>query len=422
VVALPLTASRQSLHVATEKEAFTVPQPAARAAPGAPIAPSARWRSIAAGVLILLVGATTLWWAFSPASDGPPTRDGDAWQFFQQAESVVNGTPESFLAAVSLYDQALARDPDFAPALSGRAMNLAALEWTGSPLGRGLEGALQDAQRALALDPADPRAHVVLASMSAMRGDWSASQSSFRSAIKASTRDADHRARYAATLLLPTGQVREAVAESMQAQHQEPGSSFLATMLAFAEHARDNDPEAVRLADLAISRGGDPRQMAPVYASAAARRGQYQEAAGHVIKVLPPAVIDAGGAAALRLAYAALGDPTQQPAALAALRSLTSGPAWERVEPRTRQAVMYLFAAFGAMDDLYDEMNYLLRQGADTYPQIIAIGAMWSPQMRPFRQDRRFQGLVERLGLVDYWKQSGPPDGCTLSDSRLVCT
>jgi hypothetical protein len=193
-------------------------------------------------------------------------------------------------------------------------------------------------------------------------------------------------------------------------------------MLAFAEHASGNDAEAVRLADIATYRGGDPRQLAPVYASAAARRGQYDEAAGHVIKVLPPAVIDAGGAPILRQAYAALGDPSQYQAALAALRTLTNSPAWEHVAPRTKQAVLYLYAGFGAMDDLYEEMNHLLRQGADTYPQIIAIGAMWSPQMRPFRQDRRFQALVDRLGLVDYWKQSGPPDGCVLADSKLVCS
>lgn len=421
VAALPLPAPRQSSHFAPEAEAPIEVPPAGHAAPVAPVAPPVRWRFIA-GVMIPLAGAAALWWSFAPKGDATSPRGADTWELMQQAESVVNGTPESFRAAVALYDQVLARDPDLVPALSGRAMNLAALEWTGSPMGSGLEGALQDAQRALALDSADPRAHVVLASMSALRGDWSASQSSFRSAINASTRDAEPRARYAATLLLPTGQVREAVSEATRAQRQEPGSSFLAAMLAFAEHASGNDAEAVRLADIAIYRGGDPRQMAPVYAAAAARRGQYDEAAGHAIKVLPPTVIDAGGASILRQAYAALGDPTQHQAALAALRTLTNGPAWEHVAPRTKQAVVYLYAGFGAMDDLYDEMNRLLRQGADTYPQIIAIGTMWSPQMRPFRQDRRFQALVERLGLVDYWKQSGPPDGCVLADSKLVCS
>ncbi len=73
------------------------------------------------------------------------------------------------------------------------------------------------------------------------------------------------------------------------------------------------------------------------------------------------------------------------------------------------------------MDELYDEMNRMLRHGNGVFPEIIAIGSMWSPEMRPFRQDPRFQGLVERLGLIEYWKQSGPPDDCTLGGTKLSC-
>ena len=383
--------------------------------------PMRRWGVVAAAV-ILSAGAGVSWWVFAPDRSGPSTTgDADAYQYFLQAESVVNGTPESFLAAINLYNEALARDPGFARALSGRAMNRAALVWTGSRLGRGLGEAQRDAEKALELDPADARAHVVLASMSAMRGQWSASQASFLAALKASPWDAEFHGRYAATLLLPTGQLRKAVDEAMEAQRLAPASGFPAAMLAFADQALGADAEAVDFADEAVSRGGDPRQMAPVYASAAARRGHYTAAAEHTIKVLPPALRDAGGGATVQMAYAALGDPATQKPALAALRTLTSEPAWERTDPRSKQAVLYLFAAFGAVDELYDEMNRMLRQGSGTSPQIIAIGSMWSPVMRTFRQDRRFPELVERLGLIDYWKQSGPPDGCKLSDSKLIC-
>ena len=123
----------------------------------------------------------------------------------------------------------------------------------------------------------------------------------------------------------------------------------------------------------------------------------------------------------MRQAYAAIGDSTKKEAAVAALRTLTSAPAWERADPRGKQAVLYLYAAFGAMDELYHEMNRMLVQGSGVYPEIIAIGSMWSPVMQPFRQDPRFQELVERLGLIDYWKQFGPPDGCTLDGTKLSC-
>jgi hypothetical protein len=29
--------------------------------------------------------------------------------------------------------------------------------------------------------------------------------------------------------------------------------------------------------------------------------------------------------------------------------------------------------------------------------------------------------LVTRLGMMDYWKQYGPPDDCDLRDGRLTC-
>jgi TolB-like protein len=341
------------------------------------------------------------------------TQDVGAYQAYLQAESVVNGTPESFLAAIALYDEALARDPDFARALSGRAMNRAALVWTGSPLARGLDDAQRDAERALTLDPADSRPHVVLASISALRCDWFASEASFRRAIAASPLDADVRGRYAITLLLPTGQLRKALSEATEAQRLAPGNSFPAAMLAFVNQALGVDEDAVRFADVSISRGGDPRQMAPVHACAAARNSQYVEAAEHIINVLPPAVRDAGGAATMRLAYAALGDPTKRQVALAALGALIGSPAWQRMDPRGKQAVLYLYPAFGALDELYDEMDRMLRRGSGLYPEIIAIGSMWSPEMLPFRQDARFGGLAARIGLTDYWKQSGLPDGCT---------
>jgi hypothetical protein len=41
--------------------------------------------------------------------------------------------------------------------------------------------------------------------------------------------------------------------------------------------------------------------------------------------------------------------------------------------------------------------------------------------MRPFRKDPRFQALVTRIGLIDYWKKYGPPDDCDLSDGKLTC-
>ena len=51
----------------------------------------------------------------------------------------------------------------------------------------------------------------------------------------------------------------------------------------------------------------------------------------------------------------------------------------------------------------------------------VHVGAYWLPEMRPFRRDLRFQAFVTRLGLMEYWKQYGPPDDCDLNDGKLTC-
>lgn len=42
--------------------------------------------------------------------------------------------------------------------------------------------------------------------------------------------------------------------------------------------------------------------------------------------------------------------------------------------------------------------------------------------MKAFRQDPRFMPLAQRLGLVDYWRQSGRwPDFCSEQDLPYDC-
>jgi hypothetical protein len=45
---------------------------------------------------------------------------------------------------------------------------------------------------------------------------------------------------------------------------------------------------------------------------------------------------------------------------------------------------------------------------------------LWQPEMRALRQDRRFQGIVERFRLPAYWKVYGAPDGCELHGEQLL--
>jgi hypothetical protein len=47
----------------------------------------------------------------------------------------------------------------------------------------------------------------------------------------------------------------------------------------------------------------------------------------------------------------------------------------------------------------------------------------WSADAAALRRDPRFGKLAERIGLLDYWKQYGFPDGCRAGqDTPVVCS
>jgi hypothetical protein len=80
------------------------------------------------------------------------------------------------------------------------------------------------------------------------------------------------------------------------------------------------------------------------------------------------------------------------------------------------------FTMLGDLDGAYELLGQLLDRrlartgsGGDDWIEV------WRPEMRPFRQDPRFQAFVTRLKLPGYWMQYGPPDACDLKGGKLTC-
>ena len=81
------------------------------------------------------------------------------------------------------------------------------------------------------------------------------------------------------------------------------------------------------------------------------------------------------------------------------------------------------FTRLGALDLAYDLALATFDEFESTgvLTGTIHVAAYWLPEMRPFRQDARFPGVVTRLGLMEYWQRYGPPDDCDLKDGALTC-
>jgi hypothetical protein len=91
------------------------------------------------------------------------------------------------------------------------------------------------------------------------------------------------------------------------------------------------------------------------------------------------------------------------------------------LDMNTRSLMIQLFTQLDALDLAFQLANQSLDHFARTGTVGGAWVALWLPELRPFRRDPRFQALVTRVGLMEYWQQAGPPDDCDLNDGKLTC-
>jgi hypothetical protein len=160
--------------------------------------------------------------------------------------------------------------------------------------------------------------------------------------------------------------------------------------------------------------------MPVIYINAAVRSSRYDEAAARVPEEMPAALRQAGGVEAFQLGYLAMGDSKKVPAAREALQRLVQD-SWSRMDNLWRQLLMVQLTRLGAVDQAYHVANRSLDDYMRDNWNGGAWGLLWTPEMRAFRKDSRFQVFVTRLKLIDYWKQFGPPDECAMHGETLVC-
>jgi len=184
------------------------------------------------------------------------------------------------------------------------------------------------------------------------------------------------------------------------------------------------DKEALRFIQLAIA-SGLPESLAPVadaLAHLAMSEGRYIDLARHITGTASPAERAAGAAQAVRSFCAALSDPSRKATAIAALRAFQDRLAAHLLTQIASKRLVVWYTRLNALDLAYETANSALDRLAQSDRVGMAWGIIWTPVMREFRRDARFQALVERLALTEYWPQYGPPDHCELREGRLLCS
>ena len=140
-----------------------------------------------------------------------------------------------------------------------------------------------------------------------------------------------------------------------------------------------------------------------------------------MLNALSPAWRAAGAVEVVSLFYSALAQGSDREAAVAALRRLEVGLRAEDFGQINSKRLIMWYANLGALDFAFETADRALERFALSGMVGTAWGILWIEEMRAFRRDSRFQAFVERLGLMEYWNQYGPPDNCELRNGKLMC-
>jgi TolB-like protein len=344
-----------------------------------------------------------------------PTQNVEAYELYLQGRAIWKRRGEANLKrSIELYQSAIGRDPGFARAHAALASAYVVLPGYTTEQGdeeKFFQLAESSARQALAIDPNIGEAHAVLAQINADRGDLLDAESGFFFAISLEPNEATPHHWYS-VLLMKVGRLDAALTQAKRAQELDPTSPILAVNLANAYLIRGDDEAALRYAKLAAELGLG-RTSYDIETAVAMRRGKWDEARRLIVlqEHLPPE---------LRSKAAqfvdALADPAKRPAIVAGMRALDPKVA-------TQSQLVGSYLQLGEVDIAYRIMFETLDKDHLAWMRDWELTLAWSTEGSVMRRDPQFATLAARIGLLDYWKQYGFPDGCRASqDSPIVCS
>jgi TolB-like protein/Flp pilus assembly protein TadD len=344
-----------------------------------------------------------------------PTQNVEAYELYLQGRAIWKRRGEENLKrAIDMYQAAVARDPAFARAHAALASAYVVLPGYTKETDdeeKFMAMAEQSARQALALDPNIGEAHAVLAQINSDKGNLLDAESGFFFAISLEPNEPTPHHWYS-ILLGKVGRLDAALEQARRAYELDPTAPVLASNLSGMYLQRGEDEQALRYSQLARELGFGSGQDG-IGATVAMRRGDWalakqllgeQTQIPDEMKPLLGPFVDA------------IADPAKRPAMVATLRG---------VDPKVARQVELIepYLQLGQVDLVFQIIDESLENDRLAWINQWKVMHLWSPDARVIRRDPRFPALVERLGLVDYWKQYGYPDGCVAGAGgrSIVC-
>ncbi|MDQ3743734.1 MAG: protein kinase [Acidobacteriota bacterium] len=317
------------------------------------------------------------------------TRDAEAYQDYLRGRYFWNKrTEDGFRKAVTYFEQAIERDPNYALAYSGLADTYALMsDYSILPPNEAMPKARAAAERALAIDPQLSEAHTSLAFVRmAYDWKWDEAGQEFQRAIELNPNYATAHQWYA-SYLVQVGRFGEALSEIRHAQELDPLASIInANAGLYLYYAKQYDQATAQLKktlEVDDHFGVAHLYLGYVYLQ---QSGHQQDAIAEFQRALDNMGDDAETQAALGHAYAVAGQRAEAQKVLASLREHAArGYA-------SPYFVAIVYTGLGDRERAFDSLEQAYR---DRHPGMILL--KYDPRFDPLRRDPRFTKLIQRI-------------------------
>ena len=303
--------------------------------------------------------------------------DAAVYDLYMRAEALNSemtpGNDARLRRAVDLYQEAIDRQPDFAPAYAGMASAYSDLRNRGQSRDSD-EKMRRAARKALELDPLLGEAYATIGLEHAVNAAWPDAEHAFRRALELDPSSSVARIHFAQFVLLPEGKVQEALQQARKAVELDPLSGSCQIELTYVLLRARRYEEALATATKRLEADPHDEFASQLRARALMLAGKHQDAIAGFEKLGP------GSHGYLGYAYATVG-----------LRDEAARLAAEEDPAAARHQVL-IFTALDDRKGVFQALQMLVEMHdpmADIYPGEPELASLHDdPHMKDFRRQR----------------------------------
>ena len=305
------------------------------------------------------------------------TTNPEAYRLYLEGRQLWYGrTPQGLKKSIDLFQQAIAADPNYALAYAGLGDTYNVIPSYGAGITSRQAGSLAEeaTRKALELDNSLPEAHLARAGTLTFALNWKDAEEEFRRAIELNPNSAAAHYLYAFSLLVPEKRFDQALEEFRLALSLDPLSPIMNTNYATTLMDAHRYPEALAQFQKTLERdpnfGPAHHKLAQLYAVT----GDFASAVKELQKFAPTPGSWSGDAKGYRdLAQAAFS--------------------------ARADAMTWVALACAVTGERNKALDYL--EKALSNQEIEVVLCIRYPTLDPIRSDRRYAGVMRRLGLPE---------------------